>query len=199
MLVDTQPLVAPYPTTTDVQEFNDVAAPPRQPSEDFRHGIGHLTRGVAVVTTSDEHGERYGVTTTGVTVLSIEPPALVVCVRRRSKLGTQLPRTRHFGVSVLTGRQRKVAEAFAGRQGLPVDRFNHGRWTAGSIGSPVLTDALAAFECEVDLLYGYPNHMIVVGSVRHVTLPPEPLDPLVYAAGQLSSLTPPGQATAEQQ
>lgn len=190
MLVDAQPLVAPRPTTTDMTEPHDVAAPPWRPSDDFRHGIGQLTRGVAVLTTSDEHGERYGVTTTGVSVLSIEPATLVVCVRRRSKLGTQLPRTRRFGVNLLTGRQQNVAEAFAGRRGLPADRFNHGRWTVGFTGSPILADALAAFECEVDLLYGYPNHMIVVGSVRHVALPAEPLDPLVYASGQLSSLTP---------
>jgi flavin reductase (DIM6/NTAB) family NADH-FMN oxidoreductase RutF len=190
VLVDTQPLVAPHPSTTDVPELDDMASPPWRLPDDFRHGISQLTRGVAVLTTSDEHGERYGVTTTGVSVLSVEPPTLVVCVRRRSKLGTQLPRTRRFGVNVLTGRQHNVAEAFAGRLGLPTDRFNHGRWTVGRTGSPILADALTAFECEVDLLYGYPNHMIVVGSVRHVALPAEPLNPLVYASGQLSSLTP---------
>lgn len=40
------------------------------------------------------------------------------------------------------------------------------------------------------LLSVYPEGTIVVGSVRHVGLPAEPLDPLLYAADQLSSLSP---------
>jgi flavin reductase (DIM6/NTAB) family NADH-FMN oxidoreductase RutF len=194
VLADTQLMMCPFPSTTDVPDTDDMAAPSSQLTNDFRHGIGHLARGVTVLTTSDRHGERYGVTTTGVCVLSVDPPTLVVCVRRRSKLGTHLPLTRRFCVNVLSGRQRTVAEAFAGRLGLPVDRFNHGQWTAGITGSPVLAGALASFECEVDLLYGYPNHMIVVGSIHNVVLSPEQLDPLVYTSGQLSSLSLAGNA-----
>lgn len=167
-----------------------------EPQTHFRLGIGNLVRGVAVVTSRDEDGEMYGVTTTGVSVLSVEPPTLVVCVRRRSKLGTQLPRTRRFCVNVLSSRQRTVAEAFAGRRGLPIDKFKHGDWKTGGTGSPVLTGALASFECEVDLLYGYPDHLIVVGHVSEVVLSPEPLDPLVYSSGRLSSLAPSGTASA---
>jgi flavin reductase (DIM6/NTAB) family NADH-FMN oxidoreductase RutF len=195
VLADSQLTMCPFSsTTTDVPDIDDMAAPSWRLVNDFRQGIGHLARGVTVLTTSDKHGERYGVTTTGVCVLSVDPPTLVVCVRRRSKLGTHLPHTRRFCVNILSGRQRTVAEAFAGRLGLPVDRFNHGQWTTGVTGSPILADALASFECEVDLLYGYPNHMIVVGSICNVVLSPERLDPLVYASGQLSSLTPSGNA-----
>lgn len=173
-------------------------SPPKFPS-DFRLGVGHLVRGVAVVTSRGERGEMYGVTTAGASVVGVEPPTLVVCVRRRSKLGTLLPRTHRFCVNVLSNRQRTVAEAFAGRRGLAVNKFKHGHWTIGSIGSPVLADTLASFECELDLLYGYPDHMIVVGRVGDVVLSPEPLDPLVYSSGRLSSLAPSGTAAAELQ
>lgn len=191
MLAET-PTLAPSGSTTDRYDLDEQTTESWQIPHDFRHGIRHLTRGVAVLTTSDDHGERYGVTTTGVCALSMEPPTLVVCVRRRSTLGTQLPRTRRFCVNVLSWRQRGIAEVFAGRRGVAVDRFKHGDWTTGATGSPVLAQALAAFECDVDLLYGYPNHLIVVGSVRQVEQAAEQDDPLVYASGQLSSLVPSG-------
>lgn len=192
MLTGTQTLTFPAPTPTESYDRDEQAARSWQVPNDFRHGIRHLTRGVNVVTASDEHGEDCGVTTTGVCALSMEPPTLVVCIRRRSRLGTQLPRTRRFCVNVLSSRQRAIAEAFTGRKGVAVDRFNHGRWTTGRGGSPVLVDALASFECEVDLLYGYPNHLIVVGSVQHVERTAELADPLIYTGGQLSSLVPSG-------
>lgn len=188
--LDTHTLASPEPITTDITDLDAQAAGPWHVPNDFREGIRHLTRGVAVLTSSDEHGERYGVTTTGVSALSMDPPTLVVCIRRRSRLGAHLPRTRLFCVNVLSWRQRTIAEAFAGRKGVAVDRFNHGDWTTGTNGSPVLSEALASFECEVDLLYGYPNHMIVVGSVRRVQQATEQDDPLVYASGQLASLVP---------
>jgi flavin reductase (DIM6/NTAB) family NADH-FMN oxidoreductase RutF len=143
------------------------------------------------VTCVDHHGDRFGVTTTGVCALSMEPPTLVVCIRRRSTLGRNLPSTRRFCVNVLSSRQGKVAEAFAGLRG--VDRFSNGHWVAGANGSPVLTGALASFECEVDLLYGYPDHLI---TVQHGEQSAVHDDPLVYAAGQLSSLVPPNVAMA---
>lgn len=187
MLVDTQPPTA-APPMTDATADLDLSALSWDPSNDFRHGISHLARGVAVLTTTDDEGERYGVTTTGICVLSVEPPALVACVRRRSKLGIHLPRTRRFCVNVLSEAQQEVAEAFAGRRGTPVDRFNHGRWSSGSTGAPVLADATASFECEVDLLYGYPDHTIVVGNVRAVAVPAQPLDPLIYTSGRLAGI-----------
>jgi cob(II)yrinic acid a,c-diamide reductase len=193
MLPDPQTLTFSGPTTTTgAYDLDEPAARSWQVPNDFRHGIRHLTRGVNVVTVGDEHGEDCGITTTGVCALSMEPPTLVICIRRRSRLGTQLPRTKRFCVNVLSSRQRAIAEAFTGRRGVPVDRFNHGRWTKGRSGSPVLTDALASFECEVDLLYGYPNHLIVVGSVLHVERTAKLEDPLIYTGGQLSSLVPSG-------
>ncbi|MQA61393.1 MAG: hypothetical protein GEU86_07820 [Actinophytocola sp.] len=193
VLADPQALTYPAPNT-DGYDLDEPSAQAWQASNDFRNGISHLTRGVAVVTSIDHHGERFGVTTTGVCALSMEPPTLVVCIRRRSKLGRNLPSTRRFCVNVLSSQQRDVAEAFAGLRG--VDRFSNGRWIAGVNGSPVLSGALASFECEVDLLYGYPNHLITVGSVQHVAQAAEHDDPLVYAAGQLSSLVPPDLAMA---
>jgi flavin reductase (DIM6/NTAB) family NADH-FMN oxidoreductase RutF len=195
MLADPQTLTFPGSTTiTNGDNLDKPATQACQAADDFRNGITHLTRGVAVVTSVDHHGERYGVTTTGVCALGMEPPTLVVCIRRRSRLGRTLPSTRRFCVNVLSSQQSKIAEAFAGLRG--VDRFSFGRWDAGASGSPVLDGALASFECEIDLLYGYPDHLITVGSVRHVAQAAEHDDPLVYAAGQLSSLAPPDIAMA---
>jgi flavin reductase (DIM6/NTAB) family NADH-FMN oxidoreductase RutF len=180
VLVDSQRLALAGPAypagTTDVEDHVDVSV---WTTVRFRNGIQHLAGGVAVVTSGDDDGAWYGVTTTSVCALSVDPPRLVVCVRRRSRIGQQLGRTRRFCVNLLSEEQRTVAEAFAGRRGLEVDPFRHGRWVTGATGSPVLEDGLASFECGVDLMYGYPTYIVVIGSVEQVTYCAKPGDPLV--------------------
>lgn len=174
----------------------DSAHRPLQAAMDFSQGLQHLARGVTVVTTSDDDGAWYGVTTTSVCALSVDPPTLVACVRRRSKIGTQLGRTGRFCVNVLSQQQRTVAEAFAGTRGVDVDRFRHGSWSPGATGSPVLDGALASFECAVDLIYGYPNHFVVIGSVRNAASAPQPDEPLVYLSQGFGRVMPNGTGTA---
>lgn len=171
-----------------------VADKPCETSEEFNRGAHHLASGVTVITACDNHGTRAGVTSTGLCTLGAEPPTLLVCVPRHTGLGSLLPRVRGFCVNALSRRQRDVAEAFAGRrQG---DRFHHGQWSAAGGGSPMLADALASFECTVDLLYAYPKHLIVVGTVRTVIRTPDPEGPLVYFSDQFGHVEIPEAAAS---
>lgn len=192
MLADSPTLsLAALPTDqTGADGTFDSADLPLQTAMDFSQGLQHLARGVTVVTTSDDDGEWYGVTTTSVCALSVDPPTLVACVRRRSRIGTQLGRTGRFCVNVLSQRQRRVAEVFAGLRGVDVDRFRHGTWAAGTTGSPVLEGARATFECAVDLIYGYPNHLVVIGSVRNSASATDPDEPLIYLSQRFGGVTP---------
>ncbi|GLY66369.1 flavin reductase family protein [Amycolatopsis taiwanensis] len=176
MLADSPTLTLPDP----------VADQPCETTEEFNRGARHLANGVAVITACDERGARAGVTSTGLCTLGAEPPTLLVCVPRHTGLGGLLPRVRRFAVNALSRRQRDIAEAFAGlRQG---DRFGYGRWSVAGAGSPMVAGALASFECAVDLLYAYPKHLIVVGTVRTVIRTPDPEGPLVYSSGQFGRL-----------
>jgi flavin reductase (DIM6/NTAB) family NADH-FMN oxidoreductase RutF len=155
---------------------------------EFQRGIGHLAGGVTVVTTCDDAGGRVGVTSTSVCSLSMDPPTLVACIPRRSRLGRDIGRTQRFCVNILSSRQRDVAEAFSESGSAEAQGFRHGRWAAGVTGSPVLEDALASFECTIHLVQGYPEHLIVVGGVRSVTHTSEACDPLLYFAREFAEL-----------
>jgi flavin reductase (DIM6/NTAB) family NADH-FMN oxidoreductase RutF len=190
VLVDSQRLALAGPlATAGLTDVDDQAEPTLLTAVRFRQGIQHLAGAVTVVTSGDDDGVWYGVTTTSVVALSLEPPTLIACVRRRSRIGQQLGRTRRFCVNLLSQDQRGVAEAFAIRRSLDKDRFRHGQWVCGSTGSPVLLDGLASFECGADLIYGYPSHVVVIGSVQQVRHTDGPASPLVTVAGQFGQVT----------
>ena len=191
VLADSQQLALAGPdTTTGLTDVDEQVEQSQWTAAQFRQGIQHLAGGVTVVTSGDDDGAWYGVTTTSVCALSVDPPTLIACVHRRSRIGQQLGRTRRFCVNLLSQEQRTVAEAFAARGGLYVDRFRHGQWASGTTGSPVLEDGLASFECGVDLMYGYPNHVVVIGSVKHVRHAADPASPLVSVVGQFGRVMP---------
>jgi flavin reductase (DIM6/NTAB) family NADH-FMN oxidoreductase RutF len=188
VLVDSQRLAPAGPVATagltDVEDQTESLLTAVR----FRQGIQYLAGGVTVVTSGDDDGAWYGVTTTSVCALSVDPPTLIACVRRRSPIGQQLGRTRRFCVNLLSQEQRTVAEAFALRRSLDADRFRHGQWACGTTGSPVLMDGLASFECGVDLIYGYPSDVVVIGSVQQVRHAADPAGPLVSVAGQFGQV-----------
>lgn len=189
MLAESQPLAAfrhlggePAVHATDTPNADGAHTP-----QEFEQGIGHLAAGVTVVTSTDDDGTRFGVTTTSVCSLSLDPPTLIACVPRGSRLGRDIGRTRRFCVNVLGTGQRPVAEAFAAPGPSDKEKFRHGRWAPGQTGSPVLDGALASFECSTDLVYGYPEHLIVVGRVQNVTHT-DAGDPLVYVSRQFAEV-----------
>jgi flavin reductase (DIM6/NTAB) family NADH-FMN oxidoreductase RutF len=74
-----------------------------------------------------------------------------------------------FGVSILTSDQLHIAERFAGKDGLKgADRFATSRWITRISGAPLLADALAAIDCEVEETIERHSHAIVIGRVLDV-------------------------------
>lgn len=182
MLVDSPTLPVSGLATTGIGIRDREDADNLRTSHEFQQGIQHLASGVTVVTSSDDDGHWYGVTSTSVCPMGVDLPTLVVCIGRRSRIGRELGRTRRFCVNILSREQRPVAEAFAGACGVEADRFRHGHWSSGTTGSPVLADALSSIECTVDLVYGYPDHLVVIGSTQHVANGADGAEPLVYVS-----------------
>jgi flavin reductase (DIM6/NTAB) family NADH-FMN oxidoreductase RutF len=192
VIVDSQRLALAGPdTTTGLTTVEDQAEQCQWTATQFRQGIQFLAGGVAVVTSGDDSGAWYGVTTTSVCALGINPPTLIACVHRRSRIGHQLGLTRRFCVNLLSQDQRIVAEVFAARGGQDVECFRHGQWVCGTTGSPVLEDGLVSFECDVDLMYSYPDQVVVIGSVKHVRHGANPASPLIALAGHFGHVMSP--------
>jgi flavin reductase (DIM6/NTAB) family NADH-FMN oxidoreductase RutF len=108
-------------------------------------------------------------TVTSVSSLSVDPPALIVSINREASSWLLLKRYGGFGVNILTSDQIDIAERFTGKDGLKgADRFAGAEWATRASGSPLLVDALAAIDCEVEDIIERHSHAIVIGRVLDV-------------------------------
>jgi 3-hydroxy-9,10-secoandrosta-1,3,5(10)-triene-9,17-dione monooxygenase reductase component len=151
----------------------------------FRDALGRFPTGVALVTAAPG-GDPAGLIVNSLTSVSLEPPLLSFCPSRSSLTWARMRRTRRFGVNVLARRH----EGFARHASLPgTDRFAGVDWQLGPGGAPLLTDALAALECDTVAEHPAGDHWIVVGRVDHLDVR-EDGDPLVYFAGRFGAFLP---------
>lgn len=165
------------PTFARAKPDHDIAA------ADFRDAMRHLVGGVSVITVG--HGEDIsGMTVSSVSSLSTDPPSLIVSINRTSSSWPLLVRDRVFGVNILKADQLEVAERFTGKHGAKGrDRFTGAVWTTAQTGVPLLVDALAAADCEVEDIIERHSHAIVIGRVRDLIVSPHAAA-LAYWHGQ---------------
>ncbi len=137
-------------------------------SVDFRAAMRRLAGGVSIITAG--RGEDItGMTVTSVSSLSIDPPTLIVCINRNSSSWPLIVRHRIFGVNILGAGQIEIAERFAGKDGVKgAERFAGAQWITRVSGAPLLVDALAAIDCEVEDIVERHSHAIVIGRVLDI-------------------------------
>jgi flavin reductase (DIM6/NTAB) family NADH-FMN oxidoreductase RutF len=139
-------------------------------ASDFRNAMRQLTGGVSVIT-AGRGRDISGMTVTSVSSLSVDPPALIVSINREASSWPLVKRYDFFGVNILTSDQVDIAERFTGKGGLKgADRFTGARWTTRASGVPLLVDALAAIDCEVEDVVERHSHAIVIGRVLDVAV-----------------------------
>jgi flavin reductase (DIM6/NTAB) family NADH-FMN oxidoreductase RutF len=139
-------------------------------ASDFRNAMRQLTGGVSVIT-AGKGRDISGMTVTSVSSLSVEPASLIVSLNRESSSWPLVKRYGFFGVSILTSDQIDIAERFTGKGGLKgADRFAGAQWTTRASGVPLLADALAAIDCEVEDVIERHSHAIVIGRVLDVAV-----------------------------
>jgi flavin reductase (DIM6/NTAB) family NADH-FMN oxidoreductase RutF len=125
----------------------------------FRQSVSRFATGIAIVSCFDESRAPQGMTISSFTSISLEPPTVLVSLRPGRT--HRLIRSRGwFGVSVLAGNQERWSRHFSGapQEGLGVewDELAH---------APVLRNALAWFECEVDSVLQVHDHTLFVARV----------------------------------
>jgi flavin reductase (DIM6/NTAB) family NADH-FMN oxidoreductase RutF len=143
---------------------------PEVVSGDFRSAMRQLTGGVSVIT-AGIGWDISGMTVTSVSSLSVDPPALIVSINREASSWPLVRRYGFFGVNILTSDQIDIAERFTGKDGLKgAERFAGAHWTTRISGVPLLTDALAVIDCEVEDMVERHSHAIVIGRVLDVAV-----------------------------
>jgi flavin reductase (DIM6/NTAB) family NADH-FMN oxidoreductase RutF len=134
----------------------------------LRSVLGTFATGVTVVTVGGL--VPHGMTANAFTSVSLDPPLVLVCVDRDAVMHDSMLTVGSFAVSILAADQEKVARHFANRwrpRGLP--QFDPVDWTPGSnTGAPLISQALAWFECELWRTYDGGDHSIFIGQLLSV-------------------------------
>jgi flavin reductase (DIM6/NTAB) family NADH-FMN oxidoreductase RutF len=154
----------------------------------FRRVMGRWATGVTVLT-SRSGGHEHAMTADTLTSVSLEPLLVLVVVEQEARFHDAVLDAGVFGVSVLAGDQRAVADWFATR-GRPL----HGQLDAvphhggPRTGVPLLDGALATLECRVRDAHPAGDHTIVVADVVGLGLPDTLGPALVYYRGRYGTL-----------
>ncbi len=152
----------------------------------FKMAMRRLAGGVCLVT-GMEGGVRLGLVATAVTSFTADPPTLIACINRSASAHDGIVRAGSFCVNVLAEQDGDLARRFSSSE-LRASRFDDDRWTVLETGSPVLTGALASFDCTVAERLAYGTHTLFVGQVAAVAVGDGSPRPLVYLDGQYARL-----------
>ena len=126
--------------------------------------MSRLANGVNVVTTAGASG-RDGVTVSSACSVTAQPPSLLACIHHESRAAEAIEHNGVLCLNVLSIEQRGISEAFARRVDGLEDRFSCGEWGILVTGAPVLTGAVAAFDCTVDHMLTEGTHRIFIARV----------------------------------
>ena len=140
--------------------------------QDFLDGMSFVAATVNVVATDGPAG-RVGTTVSAMSSVSAdtEKPTLLICVNDNSAGAAHIIENGVFTVNILRDDQSFVSDTFAGRYGDKGEaKFACAKWDKGSTGAPVLSGALASFDCRLirDQLVG--QHHVFFGEVQQVHL-----------------------------
>ena len=116
--------------------------------EKLRHAMRAWTTGVVIVTAIHE-GQQYGMTVNSFTSISLEPPLILVTLKKLTHTHDLVVKSGMFAVTILSAEQRELSERFAGKIPNIMDRFEGVPTERLFADIPVFTDGLAYLHCRV--------------------------------------------------
>ncbi|TMJ17598.1 MAG: flavin reductase family protein [Alphaproteobacteria bacterium] len=148
--------------------------------EAFKQAMRRVAATVNVISICVD-GKPLGITATAVSVVSMDPPSLLVCVNQAASVHPKIENVVHFNVNVLHRDQAEVATIFADRR-LEAQRFVRG-WDNDCVTPPRLRNAQASILCRRIDHHRFGTHSIFIGVVEEVVMREE-VAPLVYLDGK---------------
>lgn len=121
-----------------------------------------ISHGVYVIGVSDS-SQRNAFTAAWVMQASFDPPLLVVSINPQNYSYRLLQNSGVCSVNVLRREQMPLAAHF-GTPGVQ-DKMSGYQWMQAKTGAPVLTEALAYFDCRVSHYYAAGDHQLAVCEV----------------------------------
>ncbi len=155
-------------------------------AEWFRSVLGRYPTGVSVVTGIGPDGSPVGLAVGSFTSVSLDPPLVAFLPATSSSSWPKIEPGHKFCVNILAADQEPVCRAFASKA---ADKFAGLSWRPASSGSPILDDAVAWVDCDLEVVHQAGDHLIVIGRVRDLDIE-RPTLPLLFFQGGYGKFSP---------
>jgi len=143
----------------------EVRSRTRHDARDFRSALGCFPTGVCLVTTRGPGGAPHGMTINSFSSVSLEPPMVLWSLARTATSAPVFRDAEYFAINVLAAADAEVSSHFARPAEDKFARFAE-RFHEGLAGLPLLSGALATFECHTRHRYYGGDHVVVIGVVE---------------------------------
>ncbi|MES2257081.1 MAG: flavin reductase family protein [Pseudomonadota bacterium] len=143
----------------------------------FRSAMGLFATGVTVISHTCD-GEPAGMTANAFMSVSMEPPLVLISVRRQSRFNQVMREGVCYGVNFLAEAQQDISAHFGGRWNdqLQVPFIDHD-------GTPLIGGSLAHIVARTCAVHEAGDHLLYVGRVEHLQLGQQ-RKPLVFFSGK---------------
>lgn len=148
--------------------------------DDFRKAMRNYIYSVSILSNKNIDGELNAITVSSVTSISMEPPSLLVCINKSSRIHDTLIKNSDFCINLLNKNQQEISN-ICSTDSLYDQRFDHDKWNTQTI--PFLEEAQANIFCSIEDLVPYHTHTIVIGKVLNA-ISNDKINTLSYVNGK---------------
>ena len=147
----------------------------------FRQVMGRFATGVTVVSFL-RAGKPAGMTVNAFLSVSLEPPLILISVRKASGFVEHVRIGSRCGINILSEQQRKLGPHFANRPEQDVEvQFRD------YAGTPLLDGSLAQIVARVVDIHPAGDHLLFIAEIEHLAPGPE-AQPLIFFSGRYKQI-----------
>ena len=148
--------------------------------DNFRLAMRRYIYSVSIMSNKDNAGNPNAITVSSVTSISMNPPSLLICINKSSRIHNSIELGSKFCINLLNNEQKDLSNVCSDED-MYDQRFKDKNWNLQNI--PFLVNAQANIFCKVDKLTSYHTHSIVIGLVEDAKYANE-ISTLTYVDGE---------------
>ena len=135
--------------------------------EDFLTTMRSITSTVNVITATNDY-EKHAMTATSVASLSLEPPAMIICVNKEASIHNILKKDKKFVINVLSNKQQNLSVLCSNPE-KEQSRFKDESWVHEE-DIILNTDSVSNIICKCTSIMDHTTHSIFCGDVVEVKI-----------------------------
>ena len=132
--------------------------------EKFRTAMRGFFASVSVMALKNSNGV-LAITVSSITSISLDPPSLLVCINKDSRIHSELLEGELVSINLLTKDQQHISEKCSNSL-LEGERFDQEFWDIENI--PIVKNAQANFLCKISNMIDHGTHSILLLDVQDV-------------------------------